>query len=476
MHAYIRAIEPGREDDSLSRIADLVPAGARVLDVGTGSGALGAYLSTQKSCVVDGITGNPDEAAMAQAHYRMIWVCDLDQTLPEVVRQNCYDVVVCADVLEHLREPAALLRALRNCLESDGQVLLSVPNVTYLGVRLNLLAGRFVRTQEGLLDATHLHFWDRDGLVALCQASGYRLADTGAVWRELVATEFAAFDVLALPPSVRAYVCAGPDASIYQFLWTLVPATEGDVTTQVTAPPALPKTDATPHFVAEVHWDCGDGFRADSRTAALGRMQEGLQTLAFELPPKGVQAMRLDVADRPGIVELVRVTARNTRGEPVWQWNPGDVPVGPQNACEWVGTHGPNGGRVLDASGSDPWFVISVPAGALAGASCVEIEQTCPMPYARVAFDAANRDKVLLRQQLEATIERLGAELKQRMQELATLSQQAADQRVEHEAWAQRAHQQLNTLQAQLGAIHASRAWRLLQAVRRLLIRLHLWT
>lgn len=98
------------------------------------------------------------------------------------------------------------------------------------------------------------------------------------------------------------------------------------------------------------------------------------------------------------------------------------------------------------------------------------------MPYARVAFDAANRDKVLLRQQLEATIERLGAELKQRMQELATLSQQAADQRVEHEAWAQRAHQQLNTLQAQLGAIHASRAWRLLQAVRRLLIRLHLWT
>ena len=54
-HVYLRSMARG-ERSSLSVLAEWVPRGARVLDVGTGSGALGAFLTSERGCVVDGIT------------------------------------------------------------------------------------------------------------------------------------------------------------------------------------------------------------------------------------------------------------------------------------------------------------------------------------------------------------------------------------------------------------------------------------
>ena len=99
-HVYLRSIAQG-ERTSLSVLAGLVAAGSRVLDLGTGSGALGKHLRDHAGCSVDGVTINEQEAAIARPDYRRIQIADLENPDWSVAFSGeQYDYIVCADVLD----------------------------------------------------------------------------------------------------------------------------------------------------------------------------------------------------------------------------------------------------------------------------------------------------------------------------------------------------------------------------------------
>lgn len=83
-----------------------------------------------------------------------------------------FDVILCADVLEHLRDPAALLRALRPLLAAEGVLVASLPNSGHWYFRLNVLMGRFPRQDKGLFDRTHLQFCMWTNWVELFESAG----------------------------------------------------------------------------------------------------------------------------------------------------------------------------------------------------------------------------------------------------------------------------------------------------------------
>lgn len=70
-----------------------------------------------------------------------------------------FDYILFADVLEHLRDPEAVLKRALPSLKAGGKVIVSVPNIANLVMRLSLLAGRFDYTERGILDRTHLRFF-----------------------------------------------------------------------------------------------------------------------------------------------------------------------------------------------------------------------------------------------------------------------------------------------------------------------------
>ena len=70
-----------------------------------------------------------------------------------------YDYIVILDVLEHLRNPQGVLNKVRECLQINGKILLSVPNLAHNAVLLKLLNDDFPYTELGLLDNTHVHFF-----------------------------------------------------------------------------------------------------------------------------------------------------------------------------------------------------------------------------------------------------------------------------------------------------------------------------
>ncbi|HEV7493589.1 class I SAM-dependent methyltransferase [Baekduia sp.] len=161
-------------------VLDHIPDGARVLDVGCATGYLAAELS-RRGCTVDGIELDAVAAEQARAHCRAVTVGDLEapETRAEVQRMLAGagvggpDFIICADVLEHLRDPSTALAWLRTLLAPGGRAVISVPNIAHWTGRRALLRGRFDYTDFGLFDRTHLRFFTRASAAELARRAGF---------------------------------------------------------------------------------------------------------------------------------------------------------------------------------------------------------------------------------------------------------------------------------------------------------------
>ncbi len=403
LHVYLRSIAQG-ERSSLSVLAGMVAPGSRVLDLGTGSGALGKHLRDHAGCTVDGVTINEREAAIARPHYRRIEIADLEQ--PDwhtVFSGELYDFIVCADVLEHLRRPETALKACRQLLANGGQVLISVPNAGYSGLVAELLQGDFTYRDEGLLDRTHLRFFTRRSLLQFLQAAGWSVGTVEAVERPLTESEFKlAFDLL--PPAVARYLLAVPDAGTYQLV---VSASPGAGKASDAATTGGPPTDAL--FSAQLYVGSEDGYREDSKLVLPGIVGRERQVLRFALPfsAEAPTGLRLDPADRPGFLQLHRITLL-VASQVVWQWRCDTDGLQALEAGEHhdllLRAPWPASAALVLLHGEDPRMMLPVPQHALqacAGAPVVlEVELGWPMSADYMALASVVQP---LEQKLERT-------------------------------------------------------------------------
>ena len=86
-----------------------------------------------------------------------------------------FDAIVCADILEHLREPDRLLRQARAWLAPEGRLIASIPNVRHHSVVRSLLEGNWTYESAGLLDRTHLRFFTRREIEKLFYRAGFAI-------------------------------------------------------------------------------------------------------------------------------------------------------------------------------------------------------------------------------------------------------------------------------------------------------------
>jgi glycosyltransferase involved in cell wall biosynthesis len=153
----------------LSAVEDR-PAG-RVLDLGCGGGLLAAELRKRGQFVV-GVEAKPPPGT-AERVDRLV-VADLDAGLPSgVVEESPFDVILAADVLEHVREPDRLLRDLHDVCSRDAVLVSSVPNIGHWYPRLRIGFGRFDYDHRGILDATHLRFFSWRSFVGMAYRAGW---------------------------------------------------------------------------------------------------------------------------------------------------------------------------------------------------------------------------------------------------------------------------------------------------------------
>ena len=158
-------------NDSWSNLAGFVATGSRVLDIGCSTGNFGEALERAHGCTVVGIDIAREDIEVARGKISRAEVRDV--TVPGVLDDlGNFDVIIFADVLEHLADPRAALMASVRALRPDGAILYSIPNMAHLSVRLDLLAGRFGYTETGILDKTYLDFYDKVTADDLFASSG----------------------------------------------------------------------------------------------------------------------------------------------------------------------------------------------------------------------------------------------------------------------------------------------------------------
>ena len=192
-----------------------VPPGSRVLDLGAAEGSVARVLAA-RGCTVTAVERDPGGVRALRAAGLRTVQADLDRAADLDLPRAAFDTILLLDVLEHLVNPAALLSRVREWLAPSGQVLISVPHVAHAAVRLALMQGRFPRTDIGLLDRTHLHFFDRAQLDALLAGAGLSPIDILTVELDVHQTELA-IDPAAFSPEVVAAATTDATSRIYQY-------------------------------------------------------------------------------------------------------------------------------------------------------------------------------------------------------------------------------------------------------------------
>jgi methionine biosynthesis protein MetW len=151
----------------------MMPAGVRVLDVGCGTGSVTLIANHGKGNEVVGIEPDPQRAALARSRGVNANCGLLDEAF--VAREQPFDVVMMADVLEHMVDPGAALKLVGAALKPGGHLLISVPNVAHWTVRLNLLFGRFDYAEYGIMDVTHLRWFYSRTIRNLVEEAGLKI-------------------------------------------------------------------------------------------------------------------------------------------------------------------------------------------------------------------------------------------------------------------------------------------------------------
>lgn len=160
-------------------IFQLIEPDKRILDVGCGTGKLAEQLRLKKNCYVVGIERDEVEARLAQQRCDKLLLADVEKLEDIPFQAGYFDIIVFADILEHLLNPEAVLQRFKKYLPDSGYVFVSVPNIANWSIRLKLLAGKWNYKETGLLDKTHIRFFTLKTVKEMIQRCGYTITYLG---------------------------------------------------------------------------------------------------------------------------------------------------------------------------------------------------------------------------------------------------------------------------------------------------------
>ena len=172
LNGYKLIIHQKRKQYMIDLICKVLPPGSKILDIGSANGDMSIELSLQNYKVV-GIEPLKESYENAKSlskkygqniEFRQIRIEDLD-------RNKKYDLLVMGEVLEHFYKPDKILKKMKDILNPNGKILVTVPNMPSLRNRLKFgLFGIFPDN-----NAEHKYYFDRKRFLKIVSKAEYKI-------------------------------------------------------------------------------------------------------------------------------------------------------------------------------------------------------------------------------------------------------------------------------------------------------------
>lgn len=157
-------------------LVKLVSSGSRVLDIGCYDGTIAACFKKNNNRIF-GIDISQEALKIAHSKGIPSSVADINQSLP--FKDNSFDVVCAAEVIEHALDISGFIKEIKRVLKKDGKLILSTPNLASLGRRLCLLFGGnpLIEIEFEGGSAGHIRYFVKDTLKKLLNKYGFRIEE-----------------------------------------------------------------------------------------------------------------------------------------------------------------------------------------------------------------------------------------------------------------------------------------------------------
>lgn len=172
---YQRLVEQGGLSNAQRIVIAAISPNSSVLELGSSAGYMTKILK-KKGCKVDIVEVDRYSYEIAK-RYADFGICgSLDDISIFNKLRDKYDYIICADILEHLKEPKEVLKILIKKLKEEGEVVISIPNIAFWNMRKQLFfEGDFSYQDSGLMDRTHLRFFSVNNFKTLLVESGFTI-------------------------------------------------------------------------------------------------------------------------------------------------------------------------------------------------------------------------------------------------------------------------------------------------------------
>lgn len=270
-------------------LAQIFP-GSSVLECGCSTGYMTRYMTEIIGADVSII--EYDEESYNQAiQFAKDGICtDLseDKWL-EKFRNQKFDFIVFADVLEHLFEPETVLRKSTILLKDDGKVLISIPNVTHNDIIMSMYDNRWRYSSIGLLDNTHIRFFGEEDLDMFMERAGLDIILQDAVMCSTLTTEQKCYNQ-SINSLFLEYLKKRPYGEVYQFILT---AQRRDYVKKNNIPKRiiLPATDEK---LSKIYFAESAEQLSEKKCIAKKYFVDEYYNYNFEIPKTGINTLRFD--------------------------------------------------------------------------------------------------------------------------------------------------------------------------------------
>jgi SAM-dependent methyltransferase len=199
----------------------------KIVDIGCGDGSFAkVYKMHNLVCNYTGVEIDAQQASLARPHCDFVFNSDIEQPEPQLLRHvDQADLWILGDVLGALRDPWALLAAIRRHCAPGGRVVLSVRNAQYWALQSRLSVGDLRYGPGAALNRDELRLFTRGSALQMLQQAGFRVIAGAPVTREEAGSEV----VLPLIRQLAAVSGYDPDVAVqdstpYEYVMVAEPA------------------------------------------------------------------------------------------------------------------------------------------------------------------------------------------------------------------------------------------------------------